>query len=323
MKEKTAKLMEQLSRLPEAKMDIALAVIESMMSIEEKQSKALLMDHYEMMSQMAYLTKSTLGAYARAVLVDSKNGKFVVDPEDYVVGYELREKGEYGSAEINYISEFLTPRSKLLMVGAHIGTLLVPLSKLCSHAVAIEANPHTYDLLLTNLALNEIHNCTCYNIAASEKQEVITFLASKVNSGGSKRKPLYDDYMYSYDKPEEIKVDAYALDDYLDSHNFDVVVMDLEGSEYFALKGMDKILQKTQVLIMEFIPHHFRNISGIHMDDLLTLLKPFDFITIPSKGVKGTADHFEQLLKHLYDNDMSEDGIIFEKLSFVADVGVL
>ena len=50
------------------------------------------------------------------------------------------------------------------------------------------------------------------------------------------------DYAYFYDSPEIIKVPAGPLDDVLAGQTFDVILMDVDGSEYFALRGMQTLL---------------------------------------------------------------------------------
>ena len=117
-----------------------------------------------------------------------------------------------------------------MIVGAHIGSLAIPIAKTCSKVVAIEANPNNFKLLQTNVKLNNTSNITLHNIAASNKQEIIKFQLNTVNSGGSKRVPVTNHYMYTYDNPEVIEVEAYALDTYLSNEDFDLVFIDIEGS---------------------------------------------------------------------------------------------
>jgi hypothetical protein len=47
-----------------------------------------------------------------------------------------------------------------------------------------------------NVYLNGRKNITPLHLAASDKKESITFLLSKVNSGGSKRMPKFKKFMY-------------------------------------------------------------------------------------------------------------------------------
>ena len=232
------------------------------------------------------LAKRFLGPQVSALIVESHGFSFAVDPEDYAdgVGRELRKAGAYGAVEVERLKPHLTSRSRALIVGAHVGTLAVPLSRHCKEVVAIEANPATYKLLTATLALNSITNVLPINIAASDKDETIEFLLSRANSGASKRVPRIRKYMYYYDNPQKISVAAVCLDQYLKQKDFDVVVMDIEGSEYFALKGMPEILSRCKVLEVEFRPHHLKYVSAITVEQFLSVLTPhFPKVTIPSR----------------------------------------
>jgi len=255
------------------------------------------------------------GPYIYALIVKTDNGLFAINPEDFEVGKQLRINGEYGIAEIERLKPHITSCSRVLIVGAHIGTLAIPISKLCKDVVAVEANPNTYELLTKNIALNAVFNCHAINIAASNKEENIKFLCNKINSGGSKRVPKNKKYMYYYDKPEEISIKAFSLDNYLDNNEFDVVVMDIEGSEYFALQGMQKILSKAKLLAVEFLPHCLRNISGVTVSQFLSVIAPhFSKLTIPSKQKIVETSDFFTYLSEMYDNEQGDDSIIFEKV---------
>ena len=260
------------------------------------------------------LTKKLNGQYIYALIVKTDNGLFAVDPEDSVVGRQLRINGSYGTGELDIFRKFCTPDSKVLIVGAHIGSLAIPISRLCKEVVAIEANPYTYSLLQKNISLNEVSNCQALNIAASNKNETIQFLLNRSNSGGSKRVPLNKEYMYYYDNPKEISVDAYNLDEYIKRDDFDMIIMDIEGSEYFALQGMQKILSNTELLMIEFLPHHLRNVSGVSVEQFLSLITPhFSSLTIPTKNITVDSQHFYSHLMDMYNNNQEDEGLIFRK----------
>ena len=232
-----------------------------------------------------------LGDGVKSVIVDSKNGILAVDPRDLEVGYKLRNYGSYGLDEITRINQLITTKSNVLIVGAHIGSLLIPIAKNCNKVVGIEANPNNFNLLKTNVHLNKAENVSIHNIAASSKQETIKFQMNVVNSGGSKRLPKNNEYMYRYDNPEVIEVQAHSLDEYLNEHKFDLVLIDIEGSEYFAMQGMTEILANCNTLIVEFLPHHLKNVADVTVEQFLSLIpKQFTKLTIPSKNETHPID---------------------------------
>lgn len=258
--------------------------------------------------------KRILGPHVHSIVIKSENGLLAVDPEDLGVGSALRKDGKYGINEIERIKTHINPQSRILIVGAHIGTLAIPLSKIAKEVIAIEANPDTYDLLTMNIALNTATNCSPINIAASSRDEEIQFLLNTTNSGGSKRVPKIKDSAYYYDNPKQISVKAVALDNFLKEKNFDIVLMDIEGSEYFALQGMREILSNCKQLIVEFLPHHLKNVSGITVPEFLSVISPyFSKMTIPSKQLEVAATDFTTCLTQMYELGQGDDGIIFEK----------
>ena len=255
-----------------------------------------------------------LGDGVKSVIVDSKNGILAVDPRDLEVAYKLRNYGSYGLDEITRINQLITTKSNVLIVGAHVGSLVIPIAKNCNKVVGIEANPNNFNLLKTNIHLNKAENVSIHNIAASSKQETIKFQMNIVNSGGSKRLPKNNEYMYRYDNPEVIEVQAHSLDDYLDENNFDLVLIDIEGSEYFAMQGMTKILANCHTLIVEFLPHHLKNVADVTVDQFLSLIpKEFTKLTIPSKNETHPTDIGGVVLQQMYNNKEGDDGLIFTK----------
>ena len=54
---------------------------------------------------MGRLKKLLYGKYAQAVLVDSWNGKFLIDVEDQLIGRCLETYGEYSKDEIEWVQE--------------------------------------------------------------------------------------------------------------------------------------------------------------------------------------------------------------------------
>src|SRR5581483_2266715 len=108
----------------------------------------------------------SFGPNAAGVLVKTKQGLFVVDPEDGYVSHCLLHEGVYNQSEYDIAKSFVTKRGDVLVVGSHIGTHAIALSRNCRRLVAIEANPHTFTFLKANILLNECSNIEAYNVAA-------------------------------------------------------------------------------------------------------------------------------------------------------------
>ena len=264
---------------------------------------------------IARTKKLVLGQNIRGLLVTTGQGLFLVDPEDLGVGRSLICHGAFGKDEIERICSLLTAESNVLFVGSHIGSLVVPVSKKVRQVVAVEANPDTFQLLTWNLLLNQCANVRPLLVAASDRNGELEFVASRTNSGGAKRMPVVKSFDYFADKPSIIKVNAARLDDRIDV-DFDLIVMDIEGSEYFALKGMQRILSRARCLIVEFLPHHIKNVSGVRVEEFLALIEPhFSQLTVPSKSITVGKPQFLSTLATMYSRDECDDGIVFLKAS--------
>lgn len=269
-------------------------------------------DHKKMILREARL--KSFGQRATDVLADTEQGLYVVNPGDRFVSRRLLEDGVYGLDELDRCYEMITTDSKLLVVGTHIGAIAIPLSKRCKSMVAIEANPDTYKLFEANLKLNDCGNVKPYNFAAAEHAGHIEFILSRDNSGGSKRKPIKQDLGYVYDKPKMVLVQAVQLDDLLQGQDFDLIFMDIEGSEYFALQGMQSILSRAGSLVVEFIPHHLANVASIVPSDLVNLIIPhFSKMYVPTRSIEYSSDNFLRVLEEMFTAGESDDGLIFTK----------
>jgi FkbM family methyltransferase len=256
------------------------------------------------------------GRNTDALLVRSRNGLLLVDVDDQYVGRHLTYEGEYGRLELERLQAVLSPSDNLLIVGAHIGAIAIPISHSCRSVTAIEANPRSFQLLQLNVAINRCENVHAVHIAASDKAEQLTFVASTVNSGGSKRMPVVHDPMYFYDSPQLITVQSARLDDTLRGMKFEIVLMDIEGSEYFALRGMQDILSYATALFVEFVPHHLRNVSNVTVGQFLAPIQPhFSRMFVPSQGCTVPRSDWCPVLQVMYDRNESDDGVFFSKQS--------
>ena len=258
--------------------------------------------------------KLVVGRDAIAIVTQSEHGLFAIDPEDMSIGRELRKTRSYGDDELRRVFAHVGPNDDVLVVGAHIGTLVVPIACRCRSVVAIEANPDNYRLLTLNLFLNKIENVRAFNIAASDKTEMLEFVSSRTNSGGAKRMPKIRAFEYFYDSPKTISVQARALDEHLKGETFSLVFMDIEGSEYFAMKGMQNILRNARTLFVEYLPHHLRNVSGVSPKEFLSGVTPyFENLLIPSQGLRLKSADCLPALQAMFDREQGDDGLIFTK----------
>jgi FkbM family methyltransferase len=263
-----------------------------------------IVDHWKAKAEQAAERRARLqsfGPRASAILVDTDHGFFAVDPEDSSVSSQLLHNGAYADNEIDQLLPLVSDTGSVLVVGSHVGSHVVRLSRRCHQLVAIEANPNTFRLLMANLALNRCDNVKAYNLAASDKPERLKFLLNRENSGGSKRAPVIAAESYFYDNPEEVEIEAVALDDLLGEREFDLILMDIEGSEYFALRGMQRLLTSARALAVEFLGHHITDVAGVTIEQFSDVITPFfEFLYVPGAGVTHRPHVGEKLAEMFY-----------------------
>lgn len=254
------------------------------------------------------------GRGIKGAVVKTGQGWFCLDPDEQFVSKSLLETGAYGMAEIEQARQFCDAGSRVLVVGAHIGTVAIPLARSCEELVAIEANPETYEFLELNVGMNRGFNIVTHNVAASDRAAPVEFVMNTVNSGGSKRMPMHRDDIYFYDNPQVVAVPGVRLDDLLPGERFELVFMDIEGSEYHAFLGMQRILAEARTLIVEFLPHHLARVAGVTVEQFLKPLSAhFSTLTVPSTGLRAGRKEIPGVLQRMFDDNQGDAGIIFRK----------
>jgi len=257
----------------------------------------------------------SFGENARGVLVATRHGLFAVDPEDSGVSASLLQFGSYGDAELDFAKSLVSNQSQILIVGAHLGALAIPLAHKCAQLVGIEANPNTFELLQANARLSGCNNIILFNVAASAADgQTIEFLLNRDNSGGSKRKPVSAAADYMYDLPEVVRLTTARVDTLVGERRFDLVIMDIEGSEIFALRGMPQILRTCRALAVEFRTHHIIDVAGATVEDFIPIVLPyFDWLHLPGAGLISGKEEIAARLRAMFAANECHDAIYFFK----------
>jgi len=232
-----------------------------------------------------YFRRKILSNYGKGILVDTKNGNLVVDPGDFGVSRSLLENGEYDSRHIDWLKNIIgNSAGSLVFVGAHIGSLLVPLSSYAKTVLGYEADPKNYELLKLNIALNNVKNAHVSNKAIGAKSGRAIVVHNPLNTGNSS--------ILEKTGSEE-DVELATLDSELKSfpeERVDLLVMDIEGHELYALKGSIKVLENIKFLDMEFAPEQLAEHNSDPIELLNLVFNYFDYMYI----LRDTATKFNR-----------------------------
>lgn len=131
-----------------------------------------------------------------AYVAKDENGlKFLFAPTDLTIGVALIDRGNWQYDELNHYLEYVSDklrgrRAYFFDIGANIGTQTVYAARsgLFSKVFAVEAMPSNFELLTSNVVLNNCaSNTTCFNKALGAEAGRQTFLFNPLNPGGSRQ----------------------------------------------------------------------------------------------------------------------------------------
>jgi FkbM family methyltransferase len=168
-----------------------------------------------------------------------------------------RFKLKNDAEEIKILRGIIKPGDHVLDIGANIGFYAQILSEFTGNSGMVycfEPDATNYSYLLKNTG--NLGNVKCFNMAVSDKEEVLNVYKSKLLNVDHRTYPVNN-----YDSVEEIKADS--IDHLMDSGSIkkvNVIKIDIQGFELTAFKGMTRLLKNTTDLkiIAEYWPHGFR-----------------------------------------------------------------
>ena len=175
--------------------------------------------------------------------------------------------------KIRALKSIVKPGMAILDIGANVGFYSILFSRLVGDTGKVYAfEPDKLNFFRLRENTKKYKNIIINNLAVSDKSGDILFYPSgdlnvngKTYDSGENRKPL--------------KIKCVSIDDYLgDSEKIDLVKMDIEGYEYFALQGMVRLLERSDkiTILTEFWPYAIKK-SGIQPDLLIKFLEGIGF----------------------------------------------
>jgi FkbM family methyltransferase len=186
---------------------------------------------------------------------------YIKNPND-VIQNCLYNGVQWNNEIIEVINELIIKYdlTHLVNVGAHIGSVAIPLSKHIEKITAIEAYYPTFVDLNNNIELNSIENIKALNIAVGDKKETIHFLRNDIdrikNNTGGMHVITEMDKKYNMRSSELVdntfSCEMFPLDKVDEIDNFDIILVDIEGMDARFLQGAkNKILKNKPIIIIE------------------------------------------------------------------------
>ena len=157
-------------------------------------------------------------------------------------------------------------RETVLDVGANIGMYSMLAAPHVQNVVALDASPDNAKLILANARLNGLTNISVYPVAVSNQTGMATF--TREASTNKVMAPHHIDTL-SIDSIDVAL--ALPIDTLLPHIRVDVMKIDVEGREYAAMLGAQKILAQKPIVFSEYSHNFIKGGCGVEGVDYLDL----------------------------------------------------
>ncbi len=207
-----------------------------------------------------------------------------LDPHDFVQKQILID-GEWEPQIWRPMSALLPEGGVLLDVGAHIGYYSLKGSVKVGkrgQVIAFEPNPATVQLLRDNLEASKAQNVTVQPVACTDREQMLTLYAGPEKNIGItslSRENVEVWRKISGENPKTIPtftvrgrpIDGVVRE--LGSKRVDAIKIDVEGAEYYVLRGaVDTLKRFHPAVFIELVP---RQLAGMHttVEQVIGVLK--------------------------------------------------
>lgn len=170
---------------------------------------------------------------------------FIVENENDLIYKSLRIYGEWAQNEIDLISHFIKPGSRIIDVGAYIGTHTRAFSNIVGELGAVysfEPNPISYNILEENKKCSMYNNISLFQIGLGDTSK---YLYYKTQNFGSS-------FLVNLDLTQDVDSVQVKPLDYFNLNKIDFIKVDIEGMEAeFLVGGAETIRECKPVMLLE------------------------------------------------------------------------
>lgn len=192
---------------------------------------------------------------------------------------------KYEEETVDFFKKNILPGMSIIDIGAHVGYYTALFAKLVGPTgtvYAFEPDKDNFGLLEKNVGNRK--NVHLFNEAISDKDGFIDFYKIKGSTG------CHSLIAPQNDEVKKINIPTATIDSFIKKHHLnkvDFIKIDIEGGEYLALAGMQKLFNSSRDLsiIMEFRPEAISS-TKINPQEFLKIIRGFGFeiFEILSKG---------------------------------------
>ncbi|MCJ7856664.1 FkbM family methyltransferase [Lachnospiraceae bacterium NSJ-143] len=222
-----------------------------------------------------------IGLKNKSMVTSVNGGVIAVNADDFIFGVPSEEWGlamflstyghfEYGTETL--FESIVEEGMSVLDIGANLGMFTLRALRKGAVVYAYEPTPSIFKILEQNIKNNGFNSkVALFNNAVFNEEKTIEFSITEGTCGQSNNLFSKEGTLGS------VMVKTVVIDEHLKHvEKIDIIKMDIEGSEYFALKGMRKTIEKNPQIkiIMEFAPGHLKR-ADVKPIDLIDLIEEY------------------------------------------------
>lgn len=194
---------------------------------------------------------------------------------DQMISAKLRQDKCWEEYETELTLQHLKAGETFVDVGANIGYYTLVAARCVGEqgrVIAYEPDPLNYELLTTNVAMNDLPQVQLFPYALYDQNTTGQLFLSDDNFG--------DHRIYAAAENRQSRhITLVHGAEHLSQHieRIDFLKIDTQGAEFFVVNGLQKLIMQNRAhlrMILEFCPYGIRS-SGANGEDLLKLLDSF------------------------------------------------
>ena len=201
--------------------------------------------------------------------------------QDNSVLTEYIRSGTFSSQTVQEIAKFFAPKGGVFIdIGANIGLTTLPIARNPNvRCLAFEPEPVNFRLLQHNIERNGYERTVAtHQVALFDRHDTLKLAKAgsnigdhRVNLGASTTREMVD-------------VNAVPLDDFYDQIDGPLVVkIDTQGAEPYVIAGGRKVLERADILAIEFTPFLIRQMGG-DIKIVIELISSFSSVAVMTPG---------------------------------------
>ena len=237
-------------------------------------------------------------------LAEFEGVKLWLDRMDRAVSAPVLAGWAYEPHMVSFLREHVRKGMTVVDIGANVGIFTMLAASLGAEVHAVEPNTENCRLILLSKEENGFHNVKLYPLAVSNETGALFFTPHIGSNGG-----ILPNRSETLSDPNCIVVPAMRLDDLVNGP-VHFIKADVEGAEYLALKGAERIIRENKPIItIELSMEMVRRVSGIDGIEFIRWLQSFGYraLLIGRNGERNDIDDLDVFARKWGEDTRIED----------------